>query len=86
MAQFKYVVTDPVGIHARPAGQLVKEIKGYDSTVTLTNEAGKVADGKKLMQIMGLGIKQGQTVIVDVEGGDAEGNAAKLQAFFEANF
>ena len=33
MKSFKYVVTDPVGIHARPAGNLVKEIKKYDSDV-----------------------------------------------------
>ena len=36
MKSFEYVITDPVGIHARPAGILVKEIKKYASTVTVT--------------------------------------------------
>ena len=35
MKSFDYVITDPVGIHARPAGILVKEVKNYkDSVIT----------------------------------------------------
>ena len=44
MTSFKYVITDPVGIHARPAGALVKEIKKYDSDVKVLAN-GKSADG-----------------------------------------
>ena len=73
MKSFEYTITDPVGIHARPAGILAKEAKGYDS----------VAEAKKLMALMGLGIKQGDTITVTVEGGDEEGNAAKIEAFFK---
>ena len=51
MKSFKYVITDPVGIHARPAGALVKEIKKYDSDVKVLAN-GKSADGKKLMNLM----------------------------------
>jgi phosphocarrier protein HPr len=36
MKEFTYTITDPVGIHARPAGLLVKEVKKYGSTFTLT--------------------------------------------------
>ena len=38
MKSFEYTITDPVGIHARPAGVLVKEIKKYASTVTIRSE------------------------------------------------
>lgn len=38
MRSFTYTITEPVGIHARPAGLLVKEIKNYQSTVTVTVE------------------------------------------------
>ena len=39
MKQFVYTITDPVGIHARPAGLLVKAIKAQDSTVTIAKAA-----------------------------------------------
>lgn len=85
MKQFVYTITDPVGIHARPAGLLVKAIKGLDSTVTITRADGKSAGGTKLMALMGLGIKQGDTVTVTIEGGGEEANAAALEQFFKDN-
>ena len=85
MKQFTYTITDPVGIHARPAGLLVKAIKAQDSTVTITKADGKSAAGTKLMALMGLGIKQGETVTVAVEGGNEEANAAALEQFFKDN-
>ena len=54
MKSFNYVITDEVGIHARPAGMLVKEAKKYESSVTIF-KGEKKADAKKLMVLMGLG-------------------------------
>ena len=84
MVEFEYVIKDQVGIHARPAGLLVKEAKGYNSKVTL-NANGKSADATKLMAIMAMAIKCGQTVKVTVDGGDEAKNAEALKKFFEAN-
>ena len=87
MKQFTYTITDPVGIHARPAGLLAKAAKGLDSTITITTEDGsKSAAATKLMAMMGMGIKQGETVTVTVEGGNEEANAATIEAFFKENF
>lgn len=36
MKEFTYVITDPEGIHARPAGLLVKEANRFKSKITLT--------------------------------------------------
>lgn len=85
MKQFTYTITDPVGIHARPAGLLVKAVKALDSTVTIAKADGKSAGGAKLMALMGLGIKQGETVTVTLEGGSEEANAASLEQFFQDN-
>ena len=85
MKQFTYTITDPVGIHARPAGLLVKAVKALDSTVTIAKADGKSAGGAKLMALMGLGIKQGETVTVTLEGGNEEANAASLEQFFKDN-
>ena len=43
MKEFKYVITDPEGIHARPAGELVKATKEFQSAITLTKD-GKTGD------------------------------------------
>lgn len=86
MKAFEYVITDPVGIHARPAGLLVKEIKKYaGSTVTIT-KGEKTVNMLKLMALMGMGIKQGDTVTVQVEGGDEEAVASAIETFFKENF
>ncbi len=85
MKSFDYTVTDPVGIHARPAGVLAKEAKNYSSTITITKD-GKSAVATKLMAIMALGVKQGQTVTVTIEGDDEDKCYEEVKAFFAANF
>lgn len=85
MKEFTYTITDPVGIHARPAGLLAKAAKALDSTITIAKADGKSAAATKLMALMGLGIKQGDTVTVKIEGGDEEANAASIEQFFKDN-
>ena len=84
MKQFNYTIKDEVGIHARPAGLLVKEVKKYASKVTIEKD-GKAAEGTKLMAIMGLGVKCGNTVTVTIEGTDEDAAYKGLTEFFEAN-
>ncbi len=84
MKEFTYVITDPLGMHARPAGMLVKACAGYASTVTVTAPTGK-ADAKRLMAVMRLAAKQGMELTVTVEGADEEKAASELKAFLEAN-
>ena len=69
MKTFDYTIKDAMGIHARPAGLLVKEAAKYESKVSLTKD-GKTVDAARLMAVMSLGVKQGQTVTVTVEGTD----------------
>ena len=85
MKEFTYTITDPVGIHARPAGVLAKAAKALDSTVTIARADGKSAQATKLMALMGLGIKQGDTVTVTVEGGNGDASAAAMEQFFQDN-
>ena len=85
MKEFEFVVTDPVGIHARPAGNLVKEIKKYtDSKISLT-KGEKTVDGLRLMAVMGLGVKQGETVKFTVEGGDEDAVVVSLSSWLKEN-
>ena len=84
MKSFNYVITDEVGIHARPAGILVKEAKKYASKITISKE-GKSADATKLMALMSMGVKQGEEVTVSVEGDDEETAAVEIEKFFKEN-
>ncbi|MDE7229510.1 MAG: HPr family phosphocarrier protein [Oscillospiraceae bacterium] len=85
MKTFSYTIKDEVGIHARPAGLLVKKAKEYDSVITLEKD-GKTAAATKLMAVMGMGVKCGDTVKVSAEGADEERAAIELESFFQHNF
>ena len=84
MKEFAYTVTNPVGIHARPAGLLVKEAKQFASTITFIKD-GKSAKATSLMKLMGMGVRQGDTVTVQVEGDDEETCAAAIEKFLKEN-
>lgn len=84
MKEFTYTIQEAVGIHARPAGLLVKEVKKYQSTGTIT-KGDKSVNALKLMALMGMGVKCGDTVTVQVEGADEDVAAPALEAFFKAN-
>ena len=84
MKQFTYTIKDELGVHARPAGLLVKLAKKYASKVTIEKD-GKTGDRRKLMAVMGLGIKQGETITVTVEGEDETVAAEEMAAFLNEN-
>lgn len=81
MKEFTYVITEEEGIHARPAGILVKEVKNYESSVTLL-KGEKKADLKKLLAVMSLGVKKGEEVTVRVEGSDEDSAVEEIKQFF----
>lgn len=81
MKTFTYQITDPIGIHARPAGMLVKAAGGFQSKITIAAN-GKSSDARRLMSLMGMGVKSGDTVTVTVEGADEDTAAAAIEAFF----
>ena len=84
MKSFDYVITDEVGIHARPAGILVKEAKKFASKITV-KKGEKAAEATKLMALMGLGVKQGDSVTIEVEGDDEDTVVEAIRKFFEEN-
>ena len=71
MKEFQYVITDPLGIHARPAGELIKELSRFRSTITLAR-GEKTVDARRIFALMGLAVKQGDRIVIRAEGGDEE--------------
>ena len=80
MKEFKYIIKDEMGIHARPAGELVKVAAKYK-----IEKDGRSVDAKRIKGIMSLGVKCGMEVVITCEGDQEEEAAVELQAFLEEN-
>ncbi len=84
MIKLEFTINDELGIHARPAGSLAKLAKSLDSVITLF-KGEKFADASKLLAVMGLNVKQGDTVTVTIEGGNEAEAEKAVREFFEKN-
>ncbi len=84
MKTFEYEITDELGIHARPAGELVKEAKKYDSKISITAK-DRTVGLEKLMMVMSLGVKKGMTVKITAEGADEDEAIAGMEKFLKEN-
>lgn len=73
-------IKDPAGIHARPAGMLVKEAKQYESRIQLQKD-GKKVSAANLIAIMGMGLRCGDQVEIFIEGPDEDIAKKGIQAF-----
>ena len=84
MVSFDYLIHDAMGLPARPVGLVVKAVKPYqDSQITITHN-GRQADAKRMFAVMGLQVKQGETITVSVQGGDEQKIADQIRGIFEA--
>ncbi len=84
MKEFRYVVTDEQGIHARPAGMFVKEAAACGCNVTISKD-GKEVDAKRILGVMGLGVKKGQEIILKTDGDGEEEAIDRLSRFLQDN-
>ena len=84
MKEFNYTITDPEGIHARPAGELVKAAKAFSGSITISKE-GKTGDCKKIFAIMGLAVKNGNMVTITIDGEDEDAAFEAIKSFMEQN-
>lgn len=84
MKEFEYKITDEVGLHARPAGLLVKCAKQFKSDIKIDYN-GKSASAKALMAVMAMGVMKDAVVKVTVEGEDEETAYTEVKKFMEEN-
>ena len=85
MTEFKYLIQDPIGIHARPAGLLAKLAKSFEGTTVYLTKGDNTVKASQLMKLMNLGVKAGDEVTIGVEGGDEDAALAALEAFMKEN-
>ena len=82
MKEFKFIITDELGIHARPAGMLVKEAAKFQADIKVI-KGEKTADAKRLFGIMGLAAKKGEELTITAEGSDEAEAIAAMEAFLK---
>ena len=84
MKSFTYTIKDEIGIHARPAGLLAKTAKSFTSDIIIEKN-GRAVNATKLMMVMSLGVRYGETVTVSAVGDDEDEAIAAMKNFFENN-
>lgn len=84
MKEFKYVIKDEIGIHARPAGMIASTAKKFDSTVTISFN-GKEVKATKIMAVMKLGVKQNDTITLTFDGSDEDQAYKAVSSIIEEN-
>ena len=84
MVSFEYVLKDREGIHARPAGVIVKTAKEFESDITIENK-GKKVNCEGIFAVMSLAAKCGEKVIISAEGNDEKEAVEALSSAFEKN-
>lgn len=84
MKSFAYKIRDEFGIHARPAGVLVKLASGFTSEITVKAN-GKTASLKKLFALMSMGIKKDEVIELEIDGADESEAYNALSGFFNDN-
>ena len=84
MKEFKYVITDAQGIHARPAGMLVKAAKEFACDIKLVKN-DKAVNCKSVIGIMGLGAKKDEEVTLTFDGADEEAAYEAVSKFMQEN-
>jgi len=84
MPERSVVVTNPVGLHARPAALFVKTAKGFPGTTISVCRDDRRADAKSILGILTLAVTQGTTITISTEGDEADAALAALVDIVEA--
>lgn len=84
MKEFNYTIKDEQGIHARPAGALVKLASGFSSHITIA-KGDKTGDLKRIFSVMSLGAKSGEVITIKADGEDEANAVDKIKSFLEQN-
>ncbi|MFC5826842.1 HPr family phosphocarrier protein [Nonomuraea insulae] len=73
MGERKVTVAAEVGLHARPAATFVQRAKQAPMEITVAkSHGGDVVNGKSILAIMGLDVRQGETVVISADGEGSE--------------
>ncbi len=80
------IVTNELGIHARPASLIVKVSTTFQAEISLSNEEGYSANSKSIISVMGLEAYKGSAVQISAKGADAEFAVRAIAKLFADKF
>jgi phosphocarrier protein len=78
-------IVNPLGLHARPAAQLVKVASGFSSHLEIEKD-GMAINAKSIMGVMMLAAEQGSSVTLKADGSDADAALDAMAALISAGF
>lgn len=84
MQNLTYTIKDEIGIHARPAGNIVKLLKDTKSNVTIECK-GKSVDAKKIFGLLSLAAKKNDEIKIKIDGEDEEKVKTELYKYLTEN-
>lgn len=84
MAERKVTVEAEVGLHARPAATFVQAAAKATIDVTVAKLGGEPVNAKSILMVMGLDVRQGQSIVIRAEGEGAEELVDELAAIASA--
>src|SRR5438067_4644887 len=79
------VVTNKLGIHARPAAMFVRTASKFDCDIYVEKDGERV-NGKSIMGLMMLAAGPGSKLLLTAEGEDAARAVVELEALVKRNF
>lgn len=85
MIEREVTIVNSLGMHARPAAQIVRLAATFAASLELECDGQRV-NGKSIMGVMMLAAEQGATVIIRSEGPDAEAAAAAVAVLINSGF
>lgn len=85
--RFIVTVTSPLGLHSRPATEIVKLVLSSNSKVQIIDlETQNIADGNSVISILSLGCPQGTKIKFEILGEDAESLGKAIEEYFFSSF
>ena len=88
MKSAQFTVTDPVGLHARPAALFVKLSNEFRADIRIRNlsDSGEWVNAKSILSILTAAVKQNDRIEIQAEGADEEAAVKKLEALVRSGF
>ncbi|MCI6797565.1 MAG: HPr family phosphocarrier protein [Succinatimonas sp.] len=83
MIAFDYTVKDRDGIHARPAGTIIKTANLFSSDIKIEHKGRTESLKGGIFALLGMGIRCGDTLRIKVEGIDEKAAADEIKKTFE---
>ena len=85
MIELTAIVKNAQGIHCRPSTAIASAVRDYAGKMSV-HCGSEVCDPRSVMQVMALGLEQGESVQIRVSGGREDDFGHRLVALFETRF